>query len=504
MRARLSVFALLGGGDLITRRSLLREILAHRFCLSFVTMLFLPLAITHSAEPSADGLLECSVDDYGETDRFADEGYRQLAFGKRLSTASPEKLYEVSAAAAAKGQGYKALLFARLVSDAAPDNKAAWSNRSTLAEGLGLTDEATAAKARAVGEAMEVPASVLPGKQFAVKPASVSDYAALMSLMAHDANVAKQRPVLIGVSDHASGLLVPTEEDIDARGHPFAQAQPLRIIDVPNNAFVIDSASPMGKKIAFGAIAGGVLAVAGAGQALGAGLDYGVDTTALVMMLGEAAGNSFSAAANTPSAFSGGEIAVSRLDEQSAWADDKRKPQTSGETDVVGLPMPILWASGGSGAVTVPVQYSYRAVLKEDPIAPRTWSAAAPEPKAATKRIADVQLSAIRVETLCAEGQCRTGASNEFMLDAGDVQTLFGDAPDSALLLERLATVDAASLETVYSAAPEAVTLTVGSGAGFVPNRRHVVAFDAKGTCYDVAIAPDQFVGGIPVAVQKR
>jgi len=424
--------------------------------------------------------------------------------GDGIAQTSPEALYRVSAAAASRGEGYKALHFARLLTRVAPTNAAAWRNRAILAEKLGLADEAAASGAKAENpEAAPAPGpSVLPGRSFAVRTASVADYSAFANLMADDSAAALGAPVLLTVNDHASGLRIPTEEEIEQRGHPFAQAQPLKIIDVPNNAVVVKESSPMSKKIDFASIATGVLAVAGAGYALDQGASLALDTTQLVMTLSDAAGESFKKAANTPSKFSGGSVVVTKTDDGGKWIEEKRKPQTTGEVDVVGLPMPVLWASGGSNRGTVTVELSYNAVLKEDPTPPSVLASNAAEPARVSKKMTDIKVQAPRIETLCAGSRCWTGSANEFMLRGEDLAALLGDASKHA---ETLAKIDAARLEEAFAADPGSIAITQGRRAdAFEPIRRRVVAFDDKGSCYAWNVAPDQWVGGMPPPKKKR
>lgn len=439
--------------------------------------------------------------------RFSDASYRALMLGDTIASATPEGLFRVSAAAADRREGYKALYFARLLTQVAPTNSQAWKNRETLANKLGLADEA-AASAKKSDQGTSAPdpvASVLPGRPFGIRPASIADYAALMNMMADDTAASIGRPVLLAVSDHVSGLLIPTEAEIEQRGHPFAQSQPLKLADIPNNAVILGDASPMSKKIAFGAIAGGLLAAAAAGYTLDQGLDNALDTTVLVLALSDVAGESFHKAANTPSKFSGGSFHIRRIGKDGKWVDEKRKPQTTGELDVVGLPMPILWASGGSRADTVTVELSYKAVLKKDPIAPQMMSAGGTNSLPVTKKLKGIQAYAPRIETLCVSNACWSGAANEFMLSEEELSVLFGESPEVSEWIEVLRTVDRRSLEAAYDSSPDSTSLTQArQPTDFTPIRRQLIAYDRKGNCYALRIAPDQWVVGTSLPKTKR
>lgn len=443
--------------------------------------------------------------------RYADDTYRNLVLGPALTQAPAQGLFRVAADAAQRGEGYKALYFARLVTRAVPDNAAAWRNRAALAERLGLSSEAAASTARSENPASgaEPAPSVLPGKAFPVRPASVADYAAFANLMADDSAASLGHPVLVAANDNASGINVATAEEVEARRHVFAQAKPLTLVDIPNNAVVLGDADPMGKKVDVGSIAFGILAVAGAGYAMNQGMTYAVDTTQIVTALGAAAGEQFKQAANTPSKFSGGSFVVQRLGEDGAWKEEKRQPQTTGEIDVVGMPMPLLWSSGGSTQAQVEGELSFKAVIKDDIDAVKSGKGTPEEAKPVARKVSGLVVSIPRIDTLCTEGMfgldCKPGAANEFMLRGEDIAALYADAAASAGIIEKLASVGAQELETKFAANPAAVSVTPGRRPfGVEAARRQLVAFDASGTCYAVNIAPDQWVGSTPPPKKRR
>jgi hypothetical protein len=280
---------------------------------------------------------------FPEYDRFRDAAYLQLVAGDGIRGADPSAIFQRMAAAAERGHIYKALYFARLFTTVKPDLGAGWSNRAKLAAALGFEAEASASRTNAAGGGNQpVPPSALPGL-LTVRPATLTDWAAAMALVADDVSAKEGQHALVAVRDDLSGVQIAAAEDIQrAQRGPWAAAKPVQIDHVLTNLFVMPRATPMDKK----SMKGGLFAlgaVALAGSTFASTVGAGEAAAAFSEMYGDAMGRAF----ELPSELKGGTFTAVTYTSGAAAKTDA-KPRTAGKYEAVGTPVPMLWASGSS------------------------------------------------------------------------------------------------------------------------------------------------------------
>jgi len=297
------------------------------------------LATIASPRGFSDVLLKA----YPEYERFRDERYLRLLAADGLRTADPQAVVERMRAAATRGELYKGLYLSRVFTAAKPELPAGWTNRARLAASLGFDAEAAASQrnAEAPGSAA-VPAAALPGK-LKVRPATLSDWAAALALVADDVAATEGAHAIVAVRDDLSGLTPASDDDVaqEKRG-PWATAKPVQVEHVLTNLFVLRQATPMDKK----SMKGGLFALGAV--ALGAStFATTVGATEAAAAFTEMYGEAMSGAFEVPSELKDGSFVSVTFAGNTAKAVEN-KPRTAGKYEAVGTPLPILWASGGS------------------------------------------------------------------------------------------------------------------------------------------------------------
>jgi hypothetical protein len=280
--------------------------------------------------------------------RFSDPGYYRALAGDGIRNADPKAIFQRMAAATQAGEGYKALYLSRLFTELQPDNQTGWANRARLAESVGFHSEAVGARERAEGGSQSpVQGGALPGA-FTVQPKTLSDWAAALALASDDVKAREGRAVIVAVRDDLSGVVVPSNEEIQAadRG-PWVNAKPVQLEHVLTNLFAMPKATPMDRKsVKGGLFALGALALAGTTFAttVGAG-----DAAA---QFSEMYGNAMAHAYEVPSELKGGSfIAVTYVN--GTAKSTTVTPKTAGKHEAIRTPVPMLWASGGSLSPTI-------------------------------------------------------------------------------------------------------------------------------------------------------
>ena len=295
--------------------------------------------------------------------RFRDPGYFKMLAADGILSVDPQALYARLQAAVAANERYKALYFARLFTNARPEIAAGWSNRASLAVVLGLTDEATAAQLNANNPThlVPVPLALLPGPRVSTKPVSLGDWAAAMALIS-DGMAAKEGPnALLAIKDSVSGIHKATaqelateaaqaREDGEPPDGPWARPESIKLQDVLPNAFSLRSGDPM--KFQSTDTVGMTIAILAAGLS---GLQMNTNAVAADQSL-KAANLLAGQASDVPSNYKGGSFTTA------IYRDDKdavtvNHPQPAGKNYVLGLPVPLLWASGGSLTPAISAQW---------------------------------------------------------------------------------------------------------------------------------------------------
>jgi len=298
-------------------------------------------------------------------ERFIDPNYSKWFAGSAIRTADPKALFARMQSATTASERYKALYFARIFTQAVPENAAGWSNRAALARKLGFTAEADASDANShgAGPLTAPPLEPLPGATTMPKPASLHDWAAAVALMA-DAVAQRSGPTtLVAIEDTVSGVHQATQQELDAVNRerkeeevaptgPWVEPVPMKLQHVLPNAFVLRSALPMSEKsMNLGSMLG-AFAMAGAS---GYQQNYNPAAAQQSMDLAdELAGKSLAVAATHKG---GSYSAVTYRDGKEVIS--KHQPKASGEDATVGLPVPLLWASGASLSATFVGTWGY-------------------------------------------------------------------------------------------------------------------------------------------------
>jgi hypothetical protein len=295
--------------------------------------------------------------------RFQDPGYFGLMAANGIQSVDQRALFSRLQAAVAANERYKALYFARVLTNVKPEIAAGWNNRASLASALGLADEATASQANAKdpAHAGPVPLGLLPGSGLSAKPVSLGDWAAAMALLS-DGIAAREGPkALMAVKDSVSGIHNATQREIadeaaEAREYgvspsgPWARPEAVKLQDVLPNAFSLRTGEPMQSRNVDGL--GMTFALLGAGLA---GFQMNINAAAAEQTL-KASNLIAGQATSVPSHYKGG-VYTTVSYTQGKDVVTTNHPQPSGEYDVVGLPVPLWWASGGSLTPAIKAQW---------------------------------------------------------------------------------------------------------------------------------------------------
>jgi hypothetical protein len=432
-----------------------------------------PASTTAAVAPGTGGYPDALHVAYPDIARFRDAAYFGVLAEGGLSHVDPRALHGRIAAASEAGEGYKALYLARLFTDLQPDNAAGWSNRARLAAAVGFAGEAAAAQANAQsGTSAPVSGNALPGA-IATKPASLHDWAAALALLADDVAAREGRPVIVSVKDDLSGIQVASQEDIQRENRgPWATAKPVRAEDVLPNLFVLSQAQPMDHKSMKGSMfALGALALAGSGYASTVGAAEAATTFAGLY------GNAMARAFEVPSDYKGGKYTAVTY----AEAAPKRvelTPKTSGKSEAVGTPLPLLWASGPSRSQALPAVWANgdsdksEAIRMDRAAKTREW-----------KKYIVPPLRYPRLQQLCAGvGRCSPHLTVlEVMLTADDLKVL-APGTDSGL-------PDLSAFASEYASGTQLTVVAAGD---------QFAGYDAAGVVYITKQRPTEWLTSAP------
>jgi hypothetical protein len=287
--------------------------------------------------------------------RFDNAAYFNLMASDGINKVDAKALYGRLQAAVAANERYKALYFSRILTALKPDVAAAWTNRAQLASALGLTEEAAACEQNAKNPSarVNVPVTgILPGSSLKIKPTTLSDWAAATALLSDGMADKEGKQSLVAFKDLVSGIHNATKEEIEERTRdyeesnmnppgPWATPEPVQLRHVLANAFDLRSAEPMHNKSISG---GGMFAAM-----LMAGLSGMQQNTnpGLAQQSMDVAQQMAGRASQVPSHYKGGSYTRVVFDDGKEVATPDH-PETSGQDETVGEPLPFLWASGGS------------------------------------------------------------------------------------------------------------------------------------------------------------
>jgi hypothetical protein len=288
-------------------------------------------------------------------ERFENANYFTLMAADGIHKVDPKTVYERLQAAVAANERYKALYLARIFTDLKPDAPAAWSNRARLASALGLSEEASACEqnARNPSQRVNVPlADILPGTGLGTRPTTLSDWAAATALLSDGIAEKEGKRDLVSFKDLVSGIHQATEEEIAERDQnnrdaglnpsgPWADPEPVQLCHVLANAFDLRSADPMhDKSVSKGGMFAAMMMAGLSGMQQNMNPAMAQQTMGVAQQM---AGR----ASQVPSHYQGGSYTRVVFDNGKEVATPDH-PQTSGEDETVGKPLPFLWASGGS------------------------------------------------------------------------------------------------------------------------------------------------------------
>jgi hypothetical protein len=295
-------------------------------------------------------------------DRFRNADYFKLMAADGIKDADPKAIFARMTAAAALGENYKALYFARLFTQMKPDLPAGWTNRAKLAAALGYADEAVACQVHAETptSSAPVPLGTLPGQGLKVHPRDLADWAGAMALLSDSIAAKEGASALVSFKDSISGVKIITpQEEIARMGNdlepetkrfmlaqgPYARSNPPLLDDVAANSFSLQAATPMLRKSSQGMGAGGFFTALMLGAAAGVATQNGDAATAT--QASNAAGQLAGEKSVVASEYSGGFFSGVTYT-NGAPVVTSYKPQPAGASEAIGWPRPLLWASGGS------------------------------------------------------------------------------------------------------------------------------------------------------------
>jgi hypothetical protein len=288
-------------------------------------------------------------------DRFENAPYFTLMASDGIRKVDAKALYERLQVAVAADERYKALYLARILTDLKPETATVWSNRAQLASALGLAVEAAACEQNAKNPSQRVPVSVadiLPGTALKTKPTTLSDWAAAAALLSDGIAEKEGKQALVAFKDLLSGVHEATQEEINERNEefkesglnppgPWATPEPVQLRQVLANSFDLRGAEPMHNvSVSKGGMFGAMLMAGLSGMQQNMNPMMAQQTMDVAQQM---AGR----ASQVPSHYKGGSYTRVVFDEGKEVAALDH-PQTAGEDEAVGEPLPFLWASAGS------------------------------------------------------------------------------------------------------------------------------------------------------------
>lgn len=307
--------------------------------------------------------------------RFESADYFRLMAADGITKVDAKALYSRLQAAIGANERYKALYFARVLTQIKPDNAAMWTNRAQLSRALALEDEAAACEqnAKDPGHAVRVPLTdVLPGAGLGLKPTTLADWAAATALLSDGIAEREGNQSLVAFKDSVSGIHEATaaevqETDNDAReaglppSGPWARPEPVQVAHVLGNVFSERAADPMHFKSMSKGGFFGAMAMAGL-----AGMNQNTNPAA-AQQEQEAAQQMAGRASQVPSHYTGGSFTrVTYIGGKESAIQDH--PQSAGLDEAVANPVPFLWASGGSMEPMITADWKSNQKMKEKKI----------------------------------------------------------------------------------------------------------------------------------------
>ncbi|NND58972.1 MAG: hypothetical protein HKN49_01755 [Gammaproteobacteria bacterium] len=413
----------------------------------------------------------------GPLQRFADPVYFALMAGDGIASAQGGGLRQIMQRAHDNGEHYKALYFARLLTDKLPDDTGAWTIRADSAAMIGLLDEAEAARSNQAGAAqlLTPPVSMLPGKSYLPRPATLSDWAAAVRLMADDLASATGEHSLLAVVDVASGIRVSTQAETEVTGST-AQPVAVRVRDVLNNAFQVVAAQPMSPSSGDEPVA--VATVSPPAPQI-------AETDWLANLEPETA-DAVARALAGPASFDGGEYRLQ------TWAegtvnDEVRRPVSSGGDNVIGGYHPIIFASGHSLDPTFAFERAYGGHANRNVL----WTS---DDETRTFGDRNVALQTPKLEALCIDRRCSEVLSTmELMLDFADIR-LVVPAPNDQAVIDNVPQLS--EFHNAYNDLDRNLHMCCEDARGVL--FWALGGYDEEGTCYYKTVAPDEWV--VPIA----
>jgi hypothetical protein len=173
-----------------------------------------------------------------------------------------------------------------------------------------------------------------------------------MALLSDDMAAKTGTASLVAVKDSVSGIHQATDQEVQERNRsfqadgltppgPWANPEPIRLHHLLPNAFLLRAEEPMRSKSASKGGMFGAMLMAGI-----AGMQQN-SNPAVAQQTREAAEEMAGRASEVPSHYVGGSYAkITYSNGKEITTVDH--PQPTGEFETVGLPVPLLWASGGS------------------------------------------------------------------------------------------------------------------------------------------------------------
>jgi hypothetical protein len=474
-------------------------------------------AAVGGAEPAA-AFPACYTRSAVGAGRFEDQRYYGLMAADGLRSSPPQALFARSTAAAKSGELYKALFFARLLTKAAPDRPAVWTNAAAIADQLSLSKEAAGYRAHAIGAAAgSLVSELLPGAPIPRRPKTLSDWAAAVSLMSDNLAAIDGPQALASLKDAVSGMQVnhgPSQ--ISGRGVvQWAEPVPIRLDDVLPNVFALRDARAMAQRgVGWGNIllATYATASAAAGAAFAGTNPY--YNPAANANLSAASGEAVAQAFAQTGRWKDGSYTIRRYTDGHA-AEQRLTPRPAGEFEAIDLPVPVLLASGDALSGTQIVRMTDKSGGPARMLARRISSdGAAAKPKASTvAAMSYPRLATLRQRVQASENVQRYGSVYgdtavtvlELLLSPEDIAALAPGA--SAAITSSLPALGAAA--SAYERGDETLVFNVQNGLLRDSNdgvEGNLIGWDARGVCYAVSVTPGAWavpaLGGTLTAVK--
>lgn len=429
----------------------------------------------------------CFVKGTKGAERLGDPMYVRMMAGEGLLSVAPPALFGRIKAAMNNGERYKALYLSRLLARMTPNNAAVSQNIDAISGSLGFSASVT----RAATLSNRVPSEPLPGTAFKIRPSSLADWAAAVSLVADELADTEGRYSLVALKDSLSGIQVRQMQFDDPVRGPralvWAEPKPLLLDSILSNLFSIHQARAMAEK---GTNVMGLLAAAGTAY-LGS---VGALTSAQISQITE--GLTMDAVARTSRLKEGSYVARQYINGRVSETPLKARP--SGERAGIDLPVPVLWASGGSLSSALFARLgdnhgqpakSYVRRFTQNVEAKSGTNVTVPDllyPRLAmlyaTKAVDEAGRNLV---TLGDPLVASPVTSLELILTDEDIRALVMDASQQAMILRMRP--DSESAARAYIASPATLAFAPLNAISGASGGGELVGFDESGVCYGVS-----------------